>query len=142
MTLEQLYTNLKDAGISDSRFYLHGLYGSTDDDEKLALAIKGNSNGKIIYEIYTKERGVSSTLNMFYSESEACKYFLDKMIYERDMMMISRIEGLEGMTVNERLYASGLMKEFDSAIVNDKVRAREILKLLRVDRASIDRIVS
>lgn len=50
---------------------------------------------------------------------------------------IADIDGLRGMTVNERLYVSGLMKEFDHAMLNDKARARKILTWLLVDEASI-----
>jgi hypothetical protein len=62
----------------------------------------------------------------------------DKGIQER----IERIDGLGGMTVNERLYHSGLMKELEDAIINDKPRAKQILRWLRVDDESIDSIVN
>jgi hypothetical protein len=48
---------------------------------------------------------------------------------------------LPAMTVNERLYASGLMDEFDEAKANDKRRAKEILRLLSVDETAIEKIV-
>ncbi len=54
---------------------------------------------------------------------------------------ISKAGGLGGMTVNERLFACGLMDEFDKALVNDKDKARKILELLSVDKSSIERIV-
>ncbi len=55
---------------------------------------------------------------------------------------ISKVEGLGGMTVNERLYVCGLMDEFDNAQIVDKERARKILELLKVDKPSIEKIVS
>ncbi|WMW78667.1 hypothetical protein RF683_04285 [Flavobacterium sp. 20NA77.7] len=45
------------------------------------------------------------------------------------------------MTVNERLYHSGLMDEFDLALKNNKDKAKLILELLKVDKLSIDKIV-
>jgi hypothetical protein len=45
------------------------------------------------------------------------------------------------MTVNEKLYASGLMEEFDEVKATDKRRAKEILRWLRVDEPSIEKIV-
>jgi len=45
------------------------------------------------------------------------------------------------MTVNERLWESGLMDEFDRAKEIDKARAKEILRWLRVDEHSIHMIV-
>jgi hypothetical protein len=141
MNLEQLYQRLIDARIPEYRVYLHGLFGSTDDSHKLALTIYKRGD-KIYYEIYFKERGTSSTLEIFLSEAEACEFIFTKLIYERDFFNIRKIEGLVGMTVNERLYASKLMDEFDEAKRGDKRRAREILFLLGVDKASIDLIIS
>ncbi|MBK7689714.1 MAG: hypothetical protein IPK62_06465 [Bacteroidetes bacterium] len=46
--------------------------------------------------------------------------------------LISKVEGLRGMTVNERLYASGLMDEYDQAKVYDADKAKKILELLGV----------
>jgi hypothetical protein len=52
---------------------------------------------------------------------------------------VKQVDGLGGMTVNERLFASGLMDEFDSASKTDKAKARRILELLQVDKPSIDK---
>jgi len=54
---------------------------------------------------------------------------------------IAAIDGLGGMTVNERLYVSGLMDEFDTAMLQNKARARQILAWLKVDQLSIDIII-
>lgn len=54
---------------------------------------------------------------------------------------IAAIDGLGGMTVNERLYISGLMNEFNTALLKDKAWARQILTLLNVDELSINTII-
>lgn len=54
---------------------------------------------------------------------------------------ISKVGRVE-MIVNERLYVCGLMAEFDKAQIADKGKARKILELLRVDKPSIEKIVS
>lgn len=55
---------------------------------------------------------------------------------------IAKVEGLGGMTINERLFVSGLMYEFDRVLVRDKDKARRILELLGVDTPSIERIMN
>ncbi|WP_396164183.1 hypothetical protein [Flavobacterium sp.] len=55
---------------------------------------------------------------------------------------VLKIEGLGGMTVNERLYVCGLMDEFDNSLKNDKNKARLILELLKVDQLSIEKILN
>jgi len=54
---------------------------------------------------------------------------------------INKVGEIDGMTVNERLYVTGLMNEFDKCIKSDKEKAKRILELLRVDKLSIDKIV-
>jgi len=58
-------------------------------------------------------------------------------VYEK----ASGIIGINGMTVNERLYVSGLMDTFDQAKRNDKDLAKTILKALKVDIKSIEKII-
>ncbi|GGI56867.1 hypothetical protein [Winogradskyella haliclonae] len=48
---------------------------------------------------------------------------------------------LGGMTVNERLYATGLMDDFDKYNKSNKRFAQFILERLKVDRDSIDKIL-
>ena len=55
---------------------------------------------------------------------------------------ISKVEGIGGMTFNERLYVCGLMDEFDNALIKDKDKAKKILELLSVDKPSTDKIVN
>ena len=54
---------------------------------------------------------------------------------------VENIEGLGGMTVNERLFVTGLMNTFDKAKKKDKKLARLILEAIRVDNESIIRIL-
>jgi hypothetical protein len=53
----------------------------------------------------------------------------------------NKVQGLGGMTVNERLYVSGLWKEFEKSITKDRTQARLILECLEVDKQSIDKIL-
>ena len=53
-----------------------------------------------------------------------------------------KIEVLGGMTINERLYLTGLIDEFDKAKSDDKVKARKISELLKVDTPSMNKILS
>jgi len=63
------------------------------------------------------------------------------MTEEQIIAAINKVNGIGGMTVNERLYVTGLMKEFDKSLKSDKEKAKRILELLRVDKPSIDKIV-
>jgi len=140
MTILELHTKLKNVGINDDQYFLHGIYGSADDNEKLSLTIK---KGKftVEYETYFKECGEKHSVRTFYSEEEACEYIYKKLTDEQTYSRIQNIEGLSGMTVNERLYVSGLMDEFDKVKKTNKSRAKEILRWLRVDEPSIELIV-
>jgi hypothetical protein len=64
------------------------------------------------------------------------------MTNEEILQAVRQVEGLGGMTVNERLYVSGLMDEFDNSKKHDKVKAAYILELLQVDKPSIDKILN
>ena len=68
--------------------------------------------------------------------------FYKKLKDEYAVRRIEKIDGLGGMTVNERLYVSGLMNEFDKCKQQDKERAKQILRWLKVDEQSIDRIIA
>jgi hypothetical protein len=73
MTLLKLSNELKELGISQDKYYLHGLYGSTDDDNKLSLTIRKGAYS-IGYEVYFKERGEKHSIRIFTDENEACQY--------------------------------------------------------------------
>ncbi len=108
--------------------------------DKIALIIRKKQYG-IEYETYYKERDEKHSIRIFNTENEACEYIYKKLIDEQTFFRIQNIVGLSGMTVNERLWESGLMDEFDRAKKKDKMRAKEILRWLRVDEPTIEKIV-
>ena len=63
------------------------------------------------------------------------------MTNEEILQAARQVQGLGGMTVNERLFVSGLMDEFDKSKIHDKAKAAYILTLLQVDKPSIDKIL-
>lgn len=140
MTIAELHSKLQSEGISPDEYYLHGLYGSTDDNNKPALTIRKGKFGPE-YETYYKERGEKHSSQVFFDEGKACEYLYKRIIECSILEKISKIEGLSGMTVNERLHASGLMDEFDKSRKKDKTKARQILRWLMVDEASINKMV-
>lgn len=78
MTLNELYIKLKELGIPEDRYYLHGLYGSTNDDNKLALTVK-KGEYTTEYEVYYKERGEKHSVRLFTTEDEACQYIYKQL---------------------------------------------------------------
>jgi hypothetical protein len=52
-----------------------------------------------------------------------------------------KVLDFKGLTGNERLYLTGLMKELSQAVATDKAKAVKILTLLKFDKASIERMV-
>lgn len=58
-----------------------------------------------------------------------------------DIGTSDRTQDFGGMTVNERLFVSGLINEFDNSKINDKTKAKQILSALQVDEPSIALIV-
>lgn len=87
MTIEQLYNRLTELKIPADMYYLHGIYGSTDDNDKLALTIKRGKYA-IEYEVYFKERGEINSSRTFIAEDEACDYLFEKI---RDSWTIEKI---------------------------------------------------
>jgi hypothetical protein len=140
MTIKELHKRLQEDGILEDQYFLHGLFGSSDDNDKIGLTIKKGQYG-LEYETYYKERGEKHSIRTFATEKEACEYIYKKLIDEQTLYRIQKIVGLSGMTVNERLWESRLMDEFDRAKKKDKTRAKEILRWLRVDEPSIEKIV-
>ena len=78
MTIKELYIELKKLEIPEDRYYLHGLYGSTNDDNKLALTIKKVKN-ITQYEVYYKERGEKHTVREFTIEDDVCQYIYKRL---------------------------------------------------------------
>lgn len=64
------------------------------------------------------------------------------MTKEEILDKVKKVDGLGGMTVNEQLFVTGLMDTFDKAKNKDKELARMILEAIRVDKQSIDKILS
>lgn len=62
-------------------------------------------------------------------------------LQRRVMKRTSKVIGIEGMTVNERLFATDLMELFDKMKKTNKKYAQYILKSLKVDRESIEKIL-
>ncbi|MFC0878924.1 hypothetical protein ACE01N_20185 [Saccharicrinis sp. FJH2] len=140
MTIEELNSELKKIGVSDDRYCLQGLFGSTDDNDKIAMTIKmGKYTAE--YEVYYRERGEKHSSRTFTNETDACEYILSKIQEELTIKKVQSVVGLGGMTVNERLYATGLMDEFDRTKKKNKARATQILRILRVDEPSIKKIL-
>jgi hypothetical protein len=79
MTIEELHKKLIELQIPENQYYLHGLYGSTDDNDKIALIIK---KGKytIEYETYFKERGQKHSIMTFRDENEVSNWILMKLL--------------------------------------------------------------
>jgi hypothetical protein len=63
------------------------------------------------------------------------------MTNEEIYKKINQVEGIGGMTVNERLFATDLLDSFDKATNTDKELARRILVALKVDNNSIEKIL-
>ena len=140
MNLSELHSKLQSAGVPPEKYYMHELYGSTDDNDKLALTIRmGKYTAE--YEVYFREKGQKGLEKIFSDETKACDFFYQKAKDEWTFEKILNIDGLGGMTVNERLIESGLLDEFDYCRNNDKTRARTILRWLGVDEKSIGEIL-
>jgi len=81
MTIAELHSKLKKIKVSENAYYLHGIYGSLDDNDKIALTIR---KGKITmeYEVYYKEKGSKQSIKTFINEDEACQYIYRQLSKE------------------------------------------------------------
>ncbi len=84
MNIKELYNELKRLQIPENRCYLHGLYGSSNDNDKLSLVIK-KGKFSIEYEVYYCERGEKHSIRNFTIEDEACQYMLKKLKEEKEI---------------------------------------------------------
>ncbi len=141
MNLEKLHAELKTRNISEENYYLHGLFGSTSDENKIALAMK---KGKYTteYEVYYNERGEKHSEKLFTSESEACEYVLNQLLEQYTIEKTQNLRNIDGMSVNERLSESGLLAEFNQAKKTNRKRAAQILRILKVDKSSAEKILN
>jgi len=55
---------------------------------------------------------------------------------------VSKINNLEGLTVNERLHLTGLSEDFEKLKEDNPIQAKFILERLKVDSDSIDNILN
>mgnify|MGYP003576220471 CR=1 FL=1 len=95
MTLAELHQKLKDLGIGEDKYFLHGLFGSTIDDDKLALTIRmGKYTAE--YVVYYSERNEKHIKGTFTNESEACEYILKKLVESNE-----RIQDNFGIEISE-----------------------------------------
>ena len=58
------------------------------------------------------------------------------------LQAIKKVDRIAGMTTNERLFATGLMNEFDNTKFTDQPKAKFILEQLQLDKPSIDLILN
>jgi hypothetical protein len=79
MELEELHFKLKELGIPETDYYLHGLYGSTDNNDKVSLTIRRGKYG-LEYEVYFKERGSVHSRKIFFNKDEACLYIYQEFV--------------------------------------------------------------
>ena len=84
MTIKQLHDKLTELGVDESRYYLHGLFGATNDDEKVALSIKV-VNGQKEYQIYFRERGETTLIRSFNNEPDACRFILKRLMEHKQI---------------------------------------------------------
>ena len=89
MTISDLHNKLKEKGIIEDKYFLHGLFGSTDDNDKISLTIKQGQFG-LEYETYYKERGEKHSIRTFTTEKEACEYIYKKLIDEQTLFRLQK----------------------------------------------------
>ena len=82
MTIKELHNRLIELQIPDDRYYLQGLYGSLDDNDKLALTIR-RGKYSLEYEVYFKERGEKNFVRVFTDEDEVSDWFLKMLVDEK-----------------------------------------------------------
>jgi hypothetical protein len=94
MTIEELHNKLTELQIPEDSYYLHGLYGSLDDNDKIALTIR-KSKYSIEYETYFKERGQKHSVRTFTCEDEVSDWLLKKLVDEQEFRKSQRIKSID-----------------------------------------------
>lgn len=84
MTIAELYSKLQKLEVSEDGYYLHGLYGSSNDDNCLTLSIR-KGNYTVQYEVYYKEKGEKHSLKIFTTEEEACEYIYERLRADKEI---------------------------------------------------------
>ena len=84
MTLQELHEKLQEKGINENDYYLHGLYGSISDEDKMGMIMKVGKY-RLEYHVYFKERGQVSGKKVFFEEDEACQYFYRRQMITKDV---------------------------------------------------------
>lgn len=84
MNFEELYKKLQELGIKDEKFYIMGIYGSDNDNEKLSIIQKKTTDG-VIYEIYFKEKNEKNIIRVFNNKEEAFNFFIDSLLFDKMM---------------------------------------------------------
>ncbi len=69
----ELHNLLNEAGVPDE---LYNLNGDGRVDERFCLTPKGDQ-----WQVYFLERGIKTTVKTFCTESEACQYIYEQLIY-------------------------------------------------------------
>jgi len=100
MTIKELHKLLQEGGILEDQYFLHGLFGSADNNDKIGLTIRKGQYG-LEYETYYKERGEKHSLRTFTTEKEACEHIYKKLIDEQTLYRIQKIVGLRWLRVDE-----------------------------------------
>lgn len=139
MNFEQTYKELCQLEIPEDRYYLHGIYGSTSDEDRLALTAK-QGEFTIEYEIYFRESGVIGSIRTFTNENQATDYFITMLFNEFLQERIATNNNL-GIMGNERLVLTGLMDLFEDLKRTNKPRATQLLKALGFDNESMESIL-
>mgnify|MGYP001796407599 FL=1 len=139
MNFERTYKELCQLGIPKESYYLNGLFGSTSDNERLALTAR---RGKytIEYETYFKERGEKGSMRTFTNQDEASNYFITELFNKLLSERISSTD-VSGATGNERLHLTGLIDLFDQLKRTNKTRATQLVVALGFDKSSIEQLL-
>ncbi|MBI4930814.1 MAG: hypothetical protein HY841_08640 [Bacteroidetes bacterium] len=135
MKIEELQIKIQELNIPNNWYYIDENIGRLDNETN--IIVSRNNNTIAVYQNVFND-GITKS---FTEESVALDYVFENLKDLTRLRKINATEGLDGMTTNERLFVSGLMNEFDIAKLKDKVRAKQILRCLKLDEQTIREIV-